>query len=198
MKEFPLPAPKASAEQVLPDSVFGSGAGATLGDMDRVLSAALDATGYGDRSYLWVPDGFAIVTRMEQIYSNGRPKPPRFATNPIPLRRFSLDDYLRALFTADPGYYRVIVFVVTPHPVSQASQAPSAGDMDAFVRGGASALPEQIAVKPRPPYIKCTALVYEFENTKITKDTPATWISGDISGKTHLVKAGLWAALHLQ
>lgn len=200
MKEFRLPAPEASARQVLPDSVFAAGPNmTTLRDMDRVLSAALDQTGYGERSYLWVPDGFALVTRLEQIFPDGRPKPPpaRFSAGPVPLRSFSLGDYLRALFTADPGYYRVLVFVVTPHDVSETSTAPTDQDANAWLHGGDAALPSVVAEKPRPPQVKCVVLVYEFENKKTTSTTPAVPVPSDIDAKTHLQKAGIWEALRL-
>lgn len=200
MKEFPLPAPEASTRQVLPDSPFAAGPNmTTLRDMDRVLSTALDQTGYGERSYLWVPDGFALVTRLEQIYPDGRPKPPpaRFSAGPVPLRTFSLGDYLRALFTADPGYYRVLVFVVTPHDVSETGKKPTDQESSDWLHGGAAALPSVVAEKPRPPEVRCVVLVYEFENKKTTATTPAVPVPSDIDAKTHLQKAGIWTALHL-
>jgi hypothetical protein len=200
MKEFPLPAPEASTRQTLPESLFAFGPDmTTLRDMDRVLSSALDATGYGERSYLWVPDGFALVTRLEQIYADGRPKPPpaRFSAGPVPLRTFSLSDYLRALFTADPGYYRVLVFVVTPHDVSETSKTPTDEEARDWLHSGDAALPSVVAEKPRPPQVKCVVLVYEFENKKTTATTPAVPVPSDIDAKTHLQRAGIWEALRL-
>jgi hypothetical protein len=200
LKVFPLPAPRASAEQLLPDSLFAGPNTTTLRDVDRVLSAALDATGYGERSYLWVPDGFALVTRLEQIYPDGRSKKPpaRFSTKPLPLSSFSLGDYFRALFTADPGYYRVIVFVVTPQAFSQTNVPPSEQEMGAFLAGGDNKLPPVIAEKPRPANLMCTALIYEFENAKTSDSSPITpSVRNNIDGKQHLRNSGLWGALHL-
>ena len=75
-----------------------------LSDIDVALVEALDATGYYDKAYFSVPDGFALVTRLEQIEANGKSlqPPDRWSVQVKPLREFSLPAYLQALFSPPP------------------------------------------------------------------------------------------------
>src|SRR5579863_7649802 len=130
---FPWPPPQASS-RVLLAAWPRSPQMRLFGDIDARLTAALQPKGYAERSYYSVPGGFALVTRLEQIYSDGRSMPPpaRFSARLLPPSRFT--DYIRALFTADPGYYRVIVFIVTDQGFSEGAQGPSQGDADKWLR----------------------------------------------------------------
>jgi hypothetical protein len=198
MKPFPWPPPKASATEVLPATVFRPNV-KTLGDVDKILSSALDTAGYVERGYFSVPAGFAIVTRMEQIYHDGRPKPApaRFSTIPVPLTKFTLGDYFRALLTADPGYYRVMVLVVTPHSFPQAEKAPTERAAETW-RGGNDSLTHPIAEKLNTPETKCTVLIYEFKKPAKAVDHEAVAMDpSDIDSRSHLKQSGIWRALHL-
>ncbi|MBV8774528.1 MAG: TonB family protein [Deltaproteobacteria bacterium] len=74
--DFPWPPPKASARVVLPGRLFQeSNQQLPLRAIDLKLSTALESAGYLERSYFAVPDGFALVTRLEQIDIDGTPKP---------------------------------------------------------------------------------------------------------------------------
>jgi hypothetical protein len=98
-----------------------------LYDANALLVFALARSGHYEISYYSVPDGFALVSRLEQIETDGSPKssPTRRDTRERDIGSFSLRTYLRALFLAAPGYYRLVVFVVTPHPFSQSAQSVS-------------------------------------------------------------------------
>jgi hypothetical protein len=114
--EFPWPPPKASTFTTLSDEYFRKSDEeiVLLRDVDNQLSKALEDAGYAEKSYYAVPDGFALASRLEQINPDGTPKPEleRWTIKHRPLTKFSLSSYIRALFTSQPGYFRVIVFVI--------------------------------------------------------------------------------------
>jgi hypothetical protein len=198
--EFPWPPPRASALTAVPAALLAK-AGASprsLGDVERRLTAALDANEYSERSYYLVPDGFAIATRLEQINPDGTSKAghQRWAAESGPLREFSLQAYLSALFSASQGYYRVIVFVVTSHPFSQADVAVTREDALAWVSKGLNTLPRAVADKPYSPEHSCSALIYEFEQPSKSKRHEAKMqIPGRLTAAVHLRKANLWKEL---
>ena len=120
-------------------------ANATLADVDTALSEALDATGYYEKAYFTVPDGFALVTRLEQIEPDGRPKPlpDRWSVRLEPLKRFTLAAYLQALFSAREGQYRVIVFIVTDVPIAAKSAPASREEAEDWLSEGATCCPRR-------------------------------------------------------
>ena len=197
--EFNLPPPEASATAIIPSNFFKDSV--YLKDIDKTLNQALDSAGYFEKSYYGIKDGFTIVTRLEQINSDGTPKKgsERWNTEQTPLNlfeKFSLGEYFKALFTANPGYYRVIVFVISPHPFSQGENKLSSEEAEDWLRAGLNKLPESIAEKSYSSKYISTALIYEFEkaNTseakKIDQKTPSS-----LQGTDHLVKAGIWTKL---
>ena len=120
MPIFPYPVPKASAAQVLPRNLLvGSVATPTFGTVAEKLEHALDRAGYGQSSYYALAGGHgvAMATQLEQINDDGSPKSgdARFQKNLAPLAttEFSLTHYLKALFTARSGRFRVIVFALS-------------------------------------------------------------------------------------
>jgi len=195
---FPWPPPQASAFAIIPSqfSRKSINEGVTLYDLERKIYHALDSSGYVEQSYYAVPGGFAIVTRLEQINPDGTPKeiPDRWATKVGPLRRFSLRAYLKALFTDNLGYYRVVVFIVTPHPFSQADKKVSDHEAAAWLRKGLVSLPREVSSRSFSDEYICTALIYEFEHPR-HKEKAVIRIPGRLTGRTHLVKANLWNEL---
>ena len=203
LPEFPLPAPPASATIILPSYFFKTKAKANeeaiyLKDIAQILNNSLVAAGYFEKSYFAVPDGFAIVTRLEQINFDGTPKQSseRWATVVEPLRKLSLRRYLEALFTANPGYYRIIVFIVTPHPFSQTAPEINRDEAEAWLRKGVNTLPKSIGQQIYSSDYNITALIYEFEQPSgFEEDKVNIIIPGRLDAKSHLLKAGLWNAL---
>ena len=191
---FPWPPPQASSRVLLASWPRGPQM-RDFGDIDARLTAALQPKGYVERSYYSVPGGFALVTRLEQIYSDGRSMPPpaRFSAQLLPPSRFS--DYIRALFSADPGYYRVIVFVATDLPFSEGAQGASQGQADAWIRDGVDMLPATIASRPLTDRVRCAALIYQFRQSNATAADKAELIPG-IDAVLSLTNAGLWQALN--
>ena len=196
--KFPSwPPPRASGNMEIPrDLVLKGISRPRLMDVAAHLLSALDKAGYGERSFYSVPEGFALVSRIEQIYPDGRPKEgkDRWPLTTQPPRIFSLNSYLRALFTSNPGYYRVIVFVVTDHPVVQSSASANYTAPRDWVWAGANRVPTTIGFLDYTSLVSCTALIYEFQQISrgadVTLDMP-----GLLTGKTHLEQSSLLTAL---
>lgn len=195
--QFPWPPPAASARETVPGSLLAAGRSLDrLGGVDTILGAALERTGYAEKSYWAVPRGFALATRLEQIDANGRPKPPPArwsAETPRLAGEFSLSAYLRALFTADPGYYRIVVFIVTDALFSESDRSVSSEEARSWVAKGLNALPESIASQPYGPSVVCTAMIYEFERRAGSEAQPL--VPSPVDAHAHLVESGLWGAL---
>ena len=125
---------------------------------------------------------------------------PRLSTPPerwavdTPKVREGFIDYIRALFNAPPGFYRVIVFVVTDQDFAAAEQAPSSAEARAWVTGGGLRLPERIAAQPYGPRHYTTALIYEFER-RHDEPQASVLMPSPTQGRDHLERAGLWQAL---
>jgi lipid-binding SYLF domain-containing protein len=193
---FPWPPPAASTEEVIPSAMLEKDAILkSLGDLDAKLVSALRSNGYVERSYYAVPDGFALVTRLEQIGPDGTPKTPpgRWSLNSPSATVFTLRDYLRALFTADPGYYRVIVFIISDVPFSQAPRQTTYEETIIWLKGGLNVLPVEIASKPYGKTIASTVLIYEFE--KDQGHDPKLNQPGRLDAHMHLNKSGIWDSL---
>ena len=195
---FEWPPPQPSEQYVLPRSVFGApSAELQFADVDRVLVSALGAAGYSERSYYAVPDGFALATRIEQIDADGTPKPPpaRFALDPQPVSMWRFNDYFQALIKGVPGYYRVLVFVLTDASFRASGQRPSEAQAIAFVSAGDNVLPPEVGALPFAPAVNCTVLIYEFTRQPGADSAAQFAQPGRLDAMTHLVKSGLWTRL---
>jgi hypothetical protein len=193
---FPWPVPRASAVASLERRPFASAA--TLGAVDRQLAEALATIGFEESGRYRVPGGFVLVTRVERFRPDGSSwAPDRFVIDDTRAVRlghaFSLGDYLRALFTAVPGQYRVLAFVVTDRPVVQGATGLTAAAASELVSSGATDLPDDYARMPFTPAHKVVALVYEFRRTGSAEATQR--LPSDLEGRTHLQRAGLLGAL---
>lgn len=192
---FQLPAPKPSAFYTLPVGHF---AGAqNLGDINSVLAKALDVCGYTEKSYYYVEDGFAVVTRLEKINRDGTPKQlGRFDLNDTRSTFFTLTDYLHSLFYAQPGYYRCIVFLVTPVDFNLSGKAPTRSETSDWLNEGLVHLPMKVKNMKFSKEHTITALVYEFK--KLENSLKARIIvPSDKLGLVHLQKANIIKSLGL-
>ena len=115
MLAFPWPPPLASAETTIPRNWLPASAVTRLADVAEKIEHALGKAGYPRWSYSSVPNGFALVSQMEQIKSDGTPSPgpARWSTDMPRVINLTLLEFIKALANAQPGYYRVIVFIVT-------------------------------------------------------------------------------------
>ncbi|HXG79974.1 MAG TPA: hypothetical protein VNJ31_11650 [Methyloceanibacter sp.] len=190
LPNFPWPPPKASATYVLPDQLLESYR--TLGAAAGAILAALEQSGYVERSfYRTDPGGIALVTRLERINDDGSPAAERWPPGAEPdITTRGLLEFLRGLFYVDPGHYRVIVFVFQDLPFSQSQDVVTAETAHAWLTSGANVLPADIAELPFAG-AHVTALIYEFASDG-SKVQP---VASGLTGKQHLEKAGLLAAL---
>lgn len=194
---FPWPPPAASAKMVLPaELLHRPNKRETLRDVARRLETAFDKAGYGELSYYAVPKGFAIVSRLEQIEPDGTPVklPGRWSVKITPPEVFSLASYIKVLFSANPGYFRVVVFIITSEPVVENAETQvSREDALKWLRKGANKLPPEYAQIPFNDNYDCTALIYEFEQK--TRDQDAQLILFGLPAQIHLEKANLLRGL---
>jgi len=199
--QFPWPPPRASAMADISRSFLVSPTvqKSSLAEISARLVTALEQCGYVEKSFYAVPEGFALATQLEQIDADGtsKPAPDRWSVKVNPLRVFSLTDYLKALFTANPGRYRVIVFVVTSHPFSQSDASVSQQEAQSWLSSGLNTLPKSIGDLAFTSEYTCTALVYEFEEPS-SGNTPVIQVPSELTGRDHLSKSGLWPALESQ
>ena len=190
---FPWPPPTASASYLLPDNLF---AGITsLGGAADAIVSALETRGYVERSFFATPaGGIALVTRLEHINTDGSSAadPRRWPPAKTVDARLTASLYLRGLFFAEPGRYRVIVFILQGPPFVQSPNEPNKKDAQNWLARGGNVLPPDIAERPFKDG-HCEALIYEFASeggptAKLIEGSPLT-------GKQHLEKAGLLALL---
>lgn len=200
MPEFPWPPPHASAAQVLDRDILLNAVADTenvdLQDIDRLLSNSLSSVGYTDKSYYAVPKGFAIVTRLEQTDIDGVPLGAlaRWSTSIPVMESFSLRDYVRALFGANVGYFRILAFVVTSHTFAQADEEVNLETALAWVSDGNNAIPDTIRSVAFDEKYNVTVLVYEFEKLHSEEETEVK-IPGRLSSQIHLQNSGFMNAL---
>ncbi|QSA97989.1 hypothetical protein [Methylococcus sp. EFPC2] len=197
LPEFPWPPPKASAFARIPrELVIKQGQQTTLQDLAERLERAFDSAGYSEKSYHAVPGGFALASRLERIKLDGTPQDgtERWSVNTERRAILSLSDYLKALFTAPQGHYRLIVFVVTNRPYAQTETKPTRDDAMAWLDRGTLALPKALGQQIYADDYYTTALIYEFEKGANQSDALLK-LPSDFQGKTHLEKSGLWKAL---
>jgi len=182
---FPFPPPAASAQDVMgKNKIFGF---KTLGDFDHSLVQALESLGYFEKSYYAIPNGFALVTRLERR-KESEPVPydlpGRWDVN-VTASVHSISDYIQYLFTAPKGYFRVISFMITDNAIKgEVKNRITREQALAWFKSGASALPADIAAMRMNFRYNCTALIYEFEKSE---NNPATFISSSpFLGRAHL------------
>ena len=164
-------------------------------DVAHRIVHALEEAGYSEYSFYAAPQGFAIVARLERIGPDGTPAPDqlRFLA-PDSAEPFSLGAYLTRLFFAPEGYYRQIVFLVTPTIVRPSGPTPNAKAAEALLQGGADRLPALYRTIPFSADDQVTALIYEYHkgsgDGQVTTLTP-----GRLDARTNLVRAGIYAQL---
>jgi len=196
LPDFPWPPPTPSDRMLLPRAGFARGLGAnpSLSDAAGRLTDALQQAGYSQYSFYGAPGGFALVARLERIRPDGTPEPEaqRFAP-PSASAPFSLGSYLKQLFIAPEGYYRLIVFVVTDNVVVTHGAAPTAATTEAWLRNGADRLPPAYATLPFTKAHEVDALIYEFR--KQGKGPATALLPSPLDARAHLQKAGLYSLL---
>ena len=154
----------------------------------RLVRALRKVDASFDTGLFGVPGGFAVVARMEQTNEDGRPLAGADRWRDIRPGPATFAEFATRLFLAPPGFYRVVVFLVTDQPNFGLSDTalPAAGT------GGAH-LPSDIsAVRLRDRY--GFALIYSFRKRDGFEFEPHPVVGG----LAHLQRAGIITALQSQ
>ncbi len=167
----------------------------TLADVNDILANALDAATYDNLRYYYAPDGFVLITRIEQTNAAGvaLPGQERWSADVPDGLGSSFASYLKALFIPAHGHFRVIAFAVTNQPITQYRAAPQAGEAREWLQQGADELDPTVGALPYGPTYHCTALIYEFEQSA-DRDSPLL-VPGHLTARKHLVNSRIAAAL---
>lgn len=164
-------------------------------DISARLMVAISELGYSERSFYRLQGGgFALACRLEQITDDGGPVEGarRWVTGYESMQNFSIDEYLKRLFTAQSGRYRVIVFVVKAGPLPFVeTTAQDAERIRALVSSGSTVLPESVAKSPTPEGLHTYALTYEFRK-KAAPDKPE-FVSPGLTALQQLARSGFFA-----
>jgi hypothetical protein len=188
---FPWPPPASSARYVFPQETFSSYS--TVGDVSTAILKALEHSGYVERGFFRTePGGVVLVTRLEKIGGDGTPAPEQerwpagFESTPV-----GFIDFVRGLFYAKAGHYRVIAFVLQENAFTQSEQKATGKDAETWLAEGAFKLPAWLANRPFGKDSTCTALIYEFESDGAAVKS----VVSSLTGKQHLQKAGVLTGL---
>ena len=188
LPDFPWPPPTASAFYNLPRNLLQGRA--TVGQVADTIVAALERTGYVERSFFRTQaDGVALVTRLESINDDGT---ALAEGKRWPTLQDSKDlmSAVKGLFYVDRGLYRVIVFVLQDRPFVQSPSSVSGQQALSWLRTGANMLPREVADRPFDKG-ECSVLIYEFASD----GTAVRRIDSSLTGKQHLEKAGVMSFL---
>jgi outer membrane protein OmpA-like peptidoglycan-associated protein len=196
---FPWPPPLATKWTRLPVRLCVNAREKTLGGSVDLIRAAFRRGGFPEteRTYLIGKTGFAMAGHMEAIADDATFKPPpdRWAAPEAetPWQSFSITGYLRALFSANTGHYRIIVIALTDHMFAGPQVVPVDSAIRAIPENGlAGDLPTNIAKTPLAQSgLNCYAFVYEFERPVDPKRTRLVDSSRE-EAIGHLVLARLW------
>jgi hypothetical protein len=147
-------------------------------------------------------DGFAVVTRLEQIEDNGQIKSggARWALDLSPPTVGSFLDAVKLVLKGAPnGRYRVFLIVVSNDPVTQMASVPGADDWQDFLRKGAKAPFLRVMDATRVNYGSgggWYCFVYEYQRSAIGGETQFVSAS-KLTAEEHLKASGIWDALSL-
>ena len=197
LPDFPWPPPAPSAQIVLPNSLFQA-TGKPIPSLSSVgaqLVGALEQARYFEYSYYRVPNGFALVARLERIAPDGTPLPEEFRfLLPGSQEPFSLGVYIKQLFFAPEGFYRQIVIVVTDRPFTATGETLDAPAAARLLSGGASRLSNDFDTMRFTEAHRVSALIYEFRKGAQQGDV-STLTPGRLGARTHLERAGIYQGL---
>jgi hypothetical protein len=197
LPDFPWPPPAPSTQIVLSNSLFQASGKPTpsLSSVGAQLVGALEQARYFEYSYYRVPNGFALVARLERIDPDGTPLPEEFRfLLPGSQEPFSLAVYIKQLFFAPEGFYRQIVIVVTDRPFTATGETLDAPAAARLLGGGANRLSKDFETMRFTEAHRVSALIYEFRKGARQGDV-STLTPGRLGARTHLERAGIYQGL---
>lgn len=148
-----------------------------LGEVNNFLCEALQKKGYDQRSYYYLPDGFALVTQLEQCNQNGIPLPgaDRWKDYAVPEKITGTWEYLKSLVLPQTSRFRLFVFVVYDKALTSAPdrKLTDTKQAEAWLAQGGSSLPPDMEKWPLKPAHKVTMFVYELTQNSSTRNVTA-------------------------
>lgn len=181
---WPPPAP--SATMVLPRSLIsGTVELPSLAETARRLEVALEAAGYLEFRYYEIPGGFALLTRLERINSDGTPRAGDARWDLGSHSNYSLRDLIMGVFFGNPGRYRIIAFVFTDEAWEFEQEEVTIADATRWFTVGSLWLPSRTGERPFTERHGATALIYDFNQIKID-EAASILLPSPIQGRTHL------------
>jgi hypothetical protein len=197
---FPTFPPKASASKVLPRNLFIQST--SKSNLDFAIRArlvpALDNAGYEYKFFLYRDSGIALVTELEKINLDGTSdSQQRYSTKTNRITTFNIFNYLRSLFVASPGYYRVIVFIFSPYPIVQSQLQINKFQFDSIYTAGSDRPYLKVLPYEFSKDYECTAFIYEFIKPN-KEDPPYQENPSPITCQLHLEKSGILSNLSNQ
>ena len=171
----------------------------TLGAVEERLKQAFADAGYRQPRVYQTCGGFAMISSVERMRNDGAPfaDPGRFVNldqSISAIEDFSIEGVLRALFTVQPGRFRLTAFVVSDQTIAPTSERLSSDAARALTQGGAVSLPPRLAGEDFTPAHKIIALVYEFEKAPGTAEARMSQ-PPRFSASQNLERAGILPAL---
>ena len=185
MPDFPWPPPKASGMTVLPTLFLQEQV--SLRDVASTIEAALNIIGRHGIRYYSVPNGFAMITRLEAIDEEGK------KLRDVDRSVSSFLTYIRDLFWVPPGHYRMVVFIVTDRRFAATGPEMTSDDADTFFVGGFNDLMETYSTVKYTENYRTTALIYEFRKEK-ANEVAQVVLPGMFEAVDHLGKIGWYSA----
>lgn len=169
---IPVPPPQPSDYETFDNTILNKYK--TYGDVNNYLDKILKTAGY--RNYVYMPTasgGFAIAIPVEEINTNGDvlkkvdKTPYTLATF---FRKLFSQEHIDELFFSEKGYYRCILFIVSPNLYTVNGPRISYLEIQNWLYQNYISLPSKIAETPLAKDAKLLALLYEFEQNENTEN----------------------------
>ncbi len=187
---FPNPPPQPTCRFTFNSKLFNKCK--TYQDVNEVLINMLNKAGYDNKTtYFLFDNGFVITTDVEQINNDATPKSinQRWLSTPSKMtgNNFSLKEYFRVLFSAQPGYYRSFAFIVSPSIYSFSANDYTKELFSKYLSQGSIGLPIRIGLTKLPEGLRVSVLIYEFKKPENSDN--ANLIIGGLNGYEHLKRS---------
>lgn len=192
LPRFPWPPPEPSARMHLPREPFKHAA--DLDAVAAILISPLQQAGYWEYSFHQIENGFALVTHLERIKDDGSPMAGLLRyQRPTDAEPFSLSSYIKHLFFAPQGYYRVIIFIVTDRMFAATGAPIKEKEATKLLHQGANVLPPEYKQMAFTEKHGIDVLIYEYLKGQQDRQV-SLLLPGRLSPKMHFDKSGLTAA----
>jgi hypothetical protein len=170
---FPTSPPTPSARSEIDSKEFSSAS--QLKDVNSLLTKKLKNAGWGDKRYYKlmddnkkVVDGFALVCQPEQLSDNGQPLDGNSRWE-IALNNWEggdIWDYIKSLFVARTGYFKVTVFIISKDDITPKDEKIEIKKAKEWIRLGSTSLPAPIGNLPYTKDYSCKVLIYHFKQVE--------------------------------